>query len=218
MVGTIWKALAPVAVAAAIALLPAPAGLPPHAWYFFALFAGVIVGLMFEPLPGGAIGLIGVTLMLFHLGNDNQEIIATLSVFAVALTRMKGAMRGLMDCFTEVRHNAASLDIVYEGLRTLEPLIDDAPRTPAPLPFRDTIELEHLAYRYPGAPQDSLQDITLTIRHGEAIGIVGTSGGSEAGAQPDGFDHRKGLYAGDVGVGAVSRLCADGARCAAELN
>ncbi|MCC6706270.1 MAG: ABC transporter ATP-binding protein [Gammaproteobacteria bacterium] len=128
----------------------------------------------------GIFGLIGVTLMLFHLGNDNQEIIATLSVFAVALTRMKGAVRGLMDCFTEVRHNAASLDIVYEGLRTLEPLIDDAPRTPAPLPFRDTIELEHLAYRYPGAPQDSLQDITLTIRHGEAIGIVGTSGAGKS--------------------------------------
>ena len=29
----------------------------------FAIFAGVIVGLMFEPLPGGAIGLIGVTLV-----------------------------------------------------------------------------------------------------------------------------------------------------------
>ena len=60
----------------------------------------------------GIFGLIGVTLMLYQLGNDNQEIIATLSVFAVALTRMKGAGRGLMDCFTEVRHNAASLDIV----------------------------------------------------------------------------------------------------------
>lgn len=57
----------------------------------------------------GIFGLIGVTLMLFHLGSDNQEIIATLSVFAVALTRMKGAVRGLMDCFTEVRHNAPSL-------------------------------------------------------------------------------------------------------------
>ena len=44
-------------------ILPAPAGLPQHAWYFFAIFAGVIVGLMVEPLPGGAIGLIGVTLV-----------------------------------------------------------------------------------------------------------------------------------------------------------
>jgi L-tartrate/succinate antiporter len=57
-----WKAIAPLAVAAALAFIPAPGGLPRHAWYFFAIFAGVIVGLMFEPLPGGAIGLIGVML------------------------------------------------------------------------------------------------------------------------------------------------------------
>jgi len=58
-----WKALAPIVVAIAIALIPAPEGLPQHAWYYFAIFAGVIVGLMFEPLPGGAIGLIGVTIV-----------------------------------------------------------------------------------------------------------------------------------------------------------
>lgn len=57
----VWKALAPIVVAAVIALLPAPAGLAQHAWYFFAIFAGVIVGLVLEPLPGGAVGLIGVT-------------------------------------------------------------------------------------------------------------------------------------------------------------
>ena len=56
-----WKALAPIAVTLALALVPPPAGLAPYAWYFFAIFAGVIVGLMLEPLPGGAIGLIGVT-------------------------------------------------------------------------------------------------------------------------------------------------------------
>ena len=57
-----WKALAPIAVAAAIALSPTPEGLAPHAWYYFAIFAGVIVALMLEPLPGAAIGVIGVTL------------------------------------------------------------------------------------------------------------------------------------------------------------
>ena len=58
-----WKALAPIAVAIVVALIPAPEGLAPHAWYFFAIFVGVIVGLMLEPLPGGAIGLIGVTVV-----------------------------------------------------------------------------------------------------------------------------------------------------------
>ncbi|MBE0621925.1 MAG: anion permease [Burkholderiales bacterium] len=56
------KAMVPLLVAVVIALIPAPEGLPPHAWYYFAIFAGVIVALMFEPLPGAAIGVIGVTL------------------------------------------------------------------------------------------------------------------------------------------------------------
>ena len=57
---TAFKAIAPLAVAALLALAPAPPGLAQHAWYYFAIFAGVIVALLTEPLPGGAVGLIGV--------------------------------------------------------------------------------------------------------------------------------------------------------------
>src|SRR5512139_323616 len=60
----VWKAIAPVAVAIIVALIPPPEGLPQYAWWYFAIFAGVIVGLVLEPLPGGAIGLIGVTLVV----------------------------------------------------------------------------------------------------------------------------------------------------------
>jgi len=59
----LWKTIAPVAVAIVLALLPAPSGLPQHAWYFFSIFVGVIVGLVLEPLPGAAIALIGLTLV-----------------------------------------------------------------------------------------------------------------------------------------------------------
>ncbi|HWY55368.1 MAG TPA: DASS family sodium-coupled anion symporter, partial [Terriglobales bacterium] len=48
---------------AVLALLPIPAGLPHHAWYFFSIFVGVIVGLVLEPLPGAAIAVIGITLI-----------------------------------------------------------------------------------------------------------------------------------------------------------
>ncbi len=59
-----WKHFAPVVVAIVIALIPAPPGLPQYAWYYFAIFVGVIVGLILEPLPGGAIGLIGITIVI----------------------------------------------------------------------------------------------------------------------------------------------------------
>ncbi|HBN59020.1 MAG TPA: anion permease, partial [Halomonas sp.] len=58
-----WPLLAPLATTLVIALLPTPAGLPPHAWYFFAIFLGCVVGLILEPLPGAVIGLVGVTLV-----------------------------------------------------------------------------------------------------------------------------------------------------------
>ncbi|HYZ83042.1 MAG TPA: hypothetical protein VE621_01490, partial [Bryobacteraceae bacterium] len=38
-----WQAIAPVAVAAILALIPTPPGLPHFAWLYFSIFAGVIV-------------------------------------------------------------------------------------------------------------------------------------------------------------------------------
>jgi L-tartrate/succinate antiporter len=53
----------PVLVAVLLLLTPVPNGLQPYAWHFFAIFMGVIVGLIFEPLPGAVIGLTGVVII-----------------------------------------------------------------------------------------------------------------------------------------------------------
>jgi L-tartrate/succinate antiporter len=56
-----WRAGIPVLSGVALALIPAPPGLAPYAWHYFALFAAVILALITEPLPAAAVGLIGVT-------------------------------------------------------------------------------------------------------------------------------------------------------------
>ena len=58
-----WKAVAPFAVTALLALVPAPAGLSQNAWYYFSIFAGVVAGLILEPIPSAAVGFIGVTVV-----------------------------------------------------------------------------------------------------------------------------------------------------------
>jgi len=55
------KMIIPVLVAIIIAILPTPEGLDPNAHYFVAVFIGVIVGLILEPIPAALIGLIGVS-------------------------------------------------------------------------------------------------------------------------------------------------------------
>ena len=58
-----WRIVLPIALTLLIAALPPPPGLAQHAWYYFAIFAGVIAGLVTEPLPNPAIGMIGLSLM-----------------------------------------------------------------------------------------------------------------------------------------------------------
>ncbi len=51
----------PIAVWVILLAMPIPQGLAPHAWYYFAMFAAVIVGLILEPVPGSIIGLLGIS-------------------------------------------------------------------------------------------------------------------------------------------------------------
>ena len=54
------KMIIPILVAIIVAILPTPEGLSTDAHYFFAVFLGVIVGLILEPIPAALIGLTGV--------------------------------------------------------------------------------------------------------------------------------------------------------------
>ena len=56
----VWSYLAPILTGVVLLLIPVPAGLKPNAWYFFALFAAVMVGVITEPLPAAVIPLLGV--------------------------------------------------------------------------------------------------------------------------------------------------------------
>ncbi|MBA3439836.1 MAG: DASS family sodium-coupled anion symporter, partial [Pyrinomonadaceae bacterium] len=44
-----------------VVLVPIPSGITPQSWYLLAIFIATIVGLILQPLPGGAIVLLGVS-------------------------------------------------------------------------------------------------------------------------------------------------------------
>ncbi|WP_413737901.1 anion permease [Sodalis sp. RH21] len=58
-----WRFFIPIAVAIIIALFPSPSGLPVYAWLYFAIFMGVIVGLILEPVPGAVVAMTGLAVI-----------------------------------------------------------------------------------------------------------------------------------------------------------
>jgi ATP-binding cassette subfamily B protein len=56
------------------------------------------------------------------------------------------------------------------------------PETPRrfPDPFAGTVEFRNVSFRYPGAEEDVLHDITFTARPGETTAIIGTTGSGKS--------------------------------------
>ncbi|WP_417333898.1 DASS family sodium-coupled anion symporter [Halarcobacter sp.] len=74
MLSNKMKMALPILVTIFIAILPTPEGLTTNAHYFFAVFIGVIVGLILEPIPAAMIGLVGVAFSAtFGLVSDSAK-------------------------------------------------------------------------------------------------------------------------------------------------
>lgn len=80
----------------------------------------------------------------------------------------------LQECST-LHKESLDLSIIQEYLHLPEPFrfADGAPIPPAD---RYELRLDHVTFRYPGADKPILQDLSLTIRPGEKIAIVGLNG------------------------------------------
>lgn len=80
-----WRVIVPLLVWLVLVFIPVPEGLQQHSWWYFAMFAAVIVGLILEPIPAAAIGLIGVvfaTAMRYVNANAAQSLTWGLSGFS----------------------------------------------------------------------------------------------------------------------------------------
>ena len=58
-----WRYLAPLIVTLILASFPTPSGLELHAWLFFSVFMGIIVGLILEPIPGAVVAMVGIAII-----------------------------------------------------------------------------------------------------------------------------------------------------------
>ena len=65
---------------------------------------------------------------------------------------------------------------VDEILRTRASVRDPRSPEPAPAPADATVTFDHVSFRYPGAEDDVLHDISFTARPGEVTAIVGSTG------------------------------------------
>ncbi|WP_460192729.1 ABC transporter ATP-binding protein [Thermosynechococcus sp. FA-CM-4201] len=141
---------------------------------FFLNFINQLPRSYFETLAVTAIILI-IILTLIQRGSMAQ-VLPLISLFAAAAFRLLPSANRLMVSLNSVIFYSASVDIIYDDIleaRSLE--IQQAEPVAIKL-FRDRLELIDLHYTYPNASRPALCGVSLTIKQGEMVGFVGSSG------------------------------------------
>ncbi len=128
------------------------------------------------------IGLLLLTVALLALNRPSETIVVTLSLFVVALVRLRETMSAAMGHVANLRFNLVSVDPVYDDLAALE----NAPRRPfgsldAPRTrMKEGIALRDVRYRYETASGAALRNVNIAIPAGAAVGFVGSTGAGKS--------------------------------------
>jgi ABC-type multidrug transport system fused ATPase/permease subunit len=136
--------------------------------------------------------LIGfIAISLFTQGTQN--LIISLGIFTTAAVRLMPIISHLLSEFSQVRNSKYSLDQLYLDLKRIEQqkigepfkLVDSLSRDSLfsskhhedqVMSFVNQIDLEDVTYRYPQASETVLKNVSLTIKKGQSIALIGKSG------------------------------------------
>jgi ABC-type bacteriocin/lantibiotic exporter with double-glycine peptidase domain len=130
------------------------------------------------------VGFVSLSLIIVE---RSDSLVSVLGIFAIASVRIIPSASQLLTCMGVLRNNKPTLDRLYLDLKELE-----SPESLKYLKmsgnktntisnnrvhaFIDNLVIDQLNYSYPGAARQALKNVSLTIRKGESIALIGTSG------------------------------------------
>jgi len=142
--------------------------------------------------------IVGFVSLALVSSDRSENLVSVLSIFAIASIRILPSANQLMNCVNTLRNAKPTLDRVYLDLKELESpearrylkmfrslSLDNISKNifhgfdtlkTKPLDFKERIVVNKVNYAYPEVAENALSDVSLTIRKGESIALIGKSG------------------------------------------
>lgn len=146
--------------------------------------SGVITQLPRFALEITAFG--GILLMvIYFLGQGQQavQMVPLLALYAFAGYRLMPALQQLFGSITQLRFGAAALEHVHAELlgdpdvSRPDPEVElRASAAADPMPFGSLLEFRGVGFKYDGAPEPALHELSFTIEANTSVGLVGPTG------------------------------------------
>lgn len=131
-----------------------------------------------EIVVGG--GIVLVMLVVLLQGRATADIVSLLALFAMGSFRILPGVNRMVYAYTSIRTNGPAVERVAKDF--FDPALSDLPQPAAHSHFRfsDTIELKNVSFAYADSVVPTLKSVSLTVRRGQTIGLVGSSGAGKS--------------------------------------
>jgi len=98
--------------------------------------------------------------------------------FLAAVFLLYEPFKKLSKVHQAIQQGLSGAERIFEVLDADLQIVD--PKTPKPLPIKNTITFERVSFAYPDSAQAALSEISLTIEEGQHIALVGFSGAGKS--------------------------------------
>ncbi len=124
-----------------------------------------------------------------------ESITSVMAVFVAASLRLVPSVNQFVNSIGSLVNSSHILDIIYLDLKEIESLnsiknsqykddlsqaLEENPsfksNSDANLNFRKSVELQNVSYKYPSSSEPAVKDISLSIKKGESVALIGKSG------------------------------------------
>jgi len=112
-------------------------------------------------------------------GQSTSSVMPVLALFAATAFRLLPSVNRMLGALQTLRYARPVVDTLYQEAQLQRPQAAGAPAAAA-LALGERLAVESVVFRYPGAAQAALREVSLTIRRGETVGFIGTSGSGKS--------------------------------------
>ncbi len=123
--------------------------------------------------------IISIICMVLYTGNGKEALIPSLGMLIAIAFRMAPVMNRVLTCYSQIKSSSKATKSLIEECYDLDKNEDKQAykcdiNTIAPIEFKTSMELKDVSFAYD--EKDILKNISLSIRPGEFVGVVGASG------------------------------------------
>ena len=142
-------------------------------------FLNVIPMYVYEVVCIG--GLIAIVVLRLHMVDDTADYITKLAGVAMAAFRLFPSVGRMTTNVNAITYNRPRLDAIYDMLRQIEDdkdnhLRDEGSDKGKSLSFNDALKINNISFKYPTGHDNVLDGLSLTIKKGESVALIGPSG------------------------------------------